>query len=59
MVTIVDLTGAARIVNSRFYTPYEAFLTVAVFYLVLTFGLVWLFRWLEHHLHAHLRRPVA
>ena len=59
VVTIVDLTGAARIVNSRFYTPYEAFLTVAVFYLVLTFGLVWLFRWLEHHLHAHLRRPVA
>jgi arginine/ornithine transport system permease protein len=59
VVTIVDLTGAARIVNSRFYTPYEAFLTVAVFYLALTFCLVWLFRWLERHLHAHLRRPVT
>jgi arginine/ornithine transport system permease protein len=58
VVTIVDLTGAARIVQSRYYTPYEAFITAGAFYMALTFGLVWLFRWLEHHLHAHLRRPV-
>jgi len=57
VVTIIDLTGAARVVNSRFYTPYEAFLTAALFYFVLTFGLVWLFRLLEHRWHAHLRRP--
>lgn len=59
VVTIVDLTGAARIVNSRYYTPYEAFLTAAVFYLALTFVIVWLFRLLEHRWHAHLRRPTA
>jgi arginine/ornithine transport system permease protein len=59
VVTIVDLTGAAQIVQSRYYAPYEAFLTVAVFYLALTFALVWLFRWLERHLHAHLRRPAG
>ena len=59
VVTIVDLTGAARIVQSRYYAPYEAFLTAAVFYLVLTFAVVWLFRRLEHRLHAHLRRPVS
>ena len=58
VVTIVDLTGVARIIQSRYYTPYEAFITVGAFYMALTFGLVWLFRWLEHHLHAHLRRPV-
>jgi arginine/ornithine transport system permease protein len=59
VVTIVDLTGAARMVQSRSYAPYEAFITAAVFYLVLTFALVWLFRQLEHRLHAHLRRPVT
>lgn len=59
VVTIIDLTGAARLVNSRFYTPYEAFLTAALFYLILTFGLVWLFRRLEYRWHAHLRRPTA
>jgi arginine/ornithine transport system permease protein len=55
VITIVDLTGAARIVNSRFYTPYEAFLTAAVFYGALTFLIVWAFRRLEHRWHAHLR----
>jgi arginine/ornithine transport system permease protein len=55
VVTIVDLTGAARIVNSRYYTPYEAFLTAAAFYMALTFTIVGLFRLLERHWHAHLK----
>jgi arginine/ornithine transport system permease protein len=55
VVTIVDLTGAARIVNSRYYTPYEAFLTAAVFYMALTFAIVGLFRLLERRWHAHLK----
>jgi arginine/ornithine transport system permease protein len=59
VVTILDLTGAARLVQSRTYAPYEAFITAGLFYLVLTFALVWLFRLAEHRLHAHLRRPVA
>ncbi|MFO1047683.1 MAG: ABC transporter permease [Geminicoccaceae bacterium] len=59
VVTIVDLTGAARLVQSRYYAPYEAFITAGLFYLVLTFAVIWLFRALEHRLHAHLRRPVG
>jgi arginine/ornithine transport system permease protein len=59
VVTIIDLTGAARIVNSRYYTPYEAFLTAALFYLALTFLIVWLFRLLERRWQAHLRRPAG
>lgn len=59
VVTIIDLTGAARIVNSRYYTPYEAFLTAALFYFVLTFALVWGFRLLERRWYAHLRRPAG
>jgi arginine/ornithine transport system permease protein len=58
VVTLIDITGAARIVNSRYYTPYEAFLTAAAIYLVLTFAIVWLFGRLELRLFAHLRpRP--
>jgi arginine/ornithine transport system permease protein len=53
IVTILDLTGVAREMNSRYYSPYEAFSLAAVFYLVLTFALVWMFnraekRWLRH-----------
>ena len=59
VVTIIDITGAARLVQSRAYAPYEAFITAGMLYLVLTFALVWLFRALEHRMHAHLRRPVG
>ncbi len=55
VITIVDITGAARIVNSRYYSPYEAFLTAAVFYMAITFTLVWLFKKLEHRWYSHLR----
>jgi arginine/ornithine transport system permease protein len=52
-VTLIDLTGAARELNSRFYLPFEAFVTAGLFYLSLTFILVGLFhlaekRWLTH-----------
>lgn len=52
IVTILDLTGAARQVNSTYYLPFEAFITAAVFYFLMTLALVGLFhkaeaRWLK------------
>jgi arginine/ornithine transport system permease protein len=55
VITIVDITGAARIINSRFYSPYEAFLTAAAFYMTLTFITVFLLKKLEFRWFAHLR----
>ena len=55
VITIIDLTGAARIVYSRYYSPYEAFVTAAVFYMAITFLLVFLFKRLERRWFAHLR----
>jgi len=55
VITIVDITGAARIINSRFYSPYEAFLTAAVFYLVITFLIIFLVKKLEVRWFAHLQ----
>lgn len=55
VVTIADLTGVARIVSTRYYTPYEPFLTAAALYMALTFTIVGLFRLLERRWHAHLR----
>ncbi|MGY3902058.1 ABC transporter permease [Aeromonas lusitana] len=55
IITIVDLTGAARIINSRYYSPFEAFLTAGLLYLMLTFVIVWLFKKWEARWHAHLR----
>ena len=44
VVTIADLTGAAREVNSVHYLPFEAFITAALCYLAITAVLVGLFR---------------
>ncbi|MFY0663456.1 MAG: ABC transporter permease [Natronospirillum sp.] len=54
VVTIIDLTGAARDIFSRYYTPFTAFLFVAAIYLVLTFALVYTFKRLERRYLAHL-----
>ncbi|MCC4263236.1 ABC transporter permease [Oceanimonas baumannii] len=54
VITIVDLTGAARIVNSRYYSPFEAFLAAGFLYMCLTFLLVWGFRRLEKRWFRHL-----
>ena len=59
VITIVDITGAARIINARFYSPYEAFLTAAVFYMSLTFITVFLLKKLEARWFAHLRPQVS
>lgn len=57
VITIIDILGAARIVNSRYYTPYEAFLAAGAIYLCLTFIIVFIFKRIEFRLFAHLRRP--
>lgn len=44
VVTIADLTGAAREVNATHYLPFEAFITAAVFYVAITAVLVLIFR---------------
>ncbi|OOE36149.1 amino acid ABC transporter permease [Salinivibrio kushneri] len=55
IITIVDLTGAARIVNSRYYAPFESFLTAGVFYMALTFSILWMFRLAERRFLRHLK----
>jgi len=55
IVTIADLTGAAREVNSTYYLPFEAFITAAVFYLAITFVLVAVFRAAERRWLTPLR----
>jgi arginine/ornithine transport system permease protein len=55
IVTIIDLTGAARLVQSRYYAPFEAFITAGACYLLLTWGITLAMRRLERSWFAHLR----
>lgn len=55
VITLIDITGAARIINSRYYSPYEAFLTAALIYMLITFTIVFFIKQLEKRWHAHLQ----
>ncbi|MWV16046.1 ABC transporter permease subunit [Pseudomonas sp. L-22-4S-12] len=54
IVTLVDITGAAKTVNSQYFMPFEAYVTAGLFYLCLTFILVRLFKLAEHRWLAYL-----
>lgn len=54
MVTLIDITGAAKTVSSQYYLPFEAYITAGLFYLVLTFILVRLFKLAERRWLAYM-----
>jgi len=55
VITIQDILGVGRTVNSKYYVAYEGFLTAAALYLVITYLLVMLFRVIEDYLNRHLQ----
>ncbi len=54
VVTLIDITGAAKTVNSQYYLSFEAYITAGVFYLLLTLILVRLFKLAERRYLAYL-----
>ncbi|MDD1508403.1 ABC transporter permease [Pseudomonas sp. CNPSo 3701] len=54
VVTLIDITGAAKTVSSQYYMPFEAYITAGLFYLCLTFILVRLFKVAERRWLAYL-----
>jgi arginine/ornithine transport system permease protein len=54
VVTLIDITGAAKTVSSQYYLPFEAYVTAGLFYLALTFILVRLFKLAERRWLAYL-----
>lgn len=54
VVTLIDITGAAKTVSSQYYLPFEAYITAGVFYLCLTFILVRLFKLAERRWLVYL-----
>ena len=58
IITLLDLTGIARIIVARSFAVYEIYITAAVLYLIVTYAMLFAFRKVEHRLSGHLReRP--
>lgn len=54
IITVMDITGVARVIASRNFAFYEAFATAAVFYLAIVYLIILLAKQVEGRLHAHL-----
>ncbi len=62
IITLMDITGVARVIAARTFAFYELFLTAAAIYLVLVYGVIWVFRKIEYRISGHMRAapdPVA
>ncbi len=56
-ITLLDLTGVARVIVARTFAPYELFLMAALMYIALTFVIVRALKYAEWRLSPHLRPP--
>ncbi|MBI2254712.1 MAG: hypothetical protein HYU58_08845 [Proteobacteria bacterium] len=54
LVTVLDLTGIARVVIARTFATYELFITIGLIYLSLTYLMLWGFKLLEKRWYRHL-----
>lgn len=55
IISLMDLTGVARVIAARTFDIYELYITAGLLYLVVTYGVLYLFKRLEHRWSAHLR----
>lgn len=56
-ITLLDLTGMARTIIARTYTPLEIFLAAGVIYLMISALIIFLFRMLERYFNRHQHWP--
>lgn len=54
IITLMDITGVARVVAARSFAFYELFLTAALLYLILVYGLLFIFKKIENRLTGYL-----
>ena len=55
IITILDLTGVARVLIAKTFDVFEIWIFVAICYLILTYAMLYGFKALEHRLMGHLR----
>lgn len=53
-ITLLDLTGMARTIIARTYTPIEIFLAAGVIYLLMSMVIIQVFRFLEKRSNRHM-----
>jgi His/Glu/Gln/Arg/opine family amino acid ABC transporter permease subunit len=58
IISLMDLTGVARVIVARSFDVYEIYITAGLLYLAVTYGILFAFKRVEYWLSGHLReRP--
>lgn len=55
-ITLTDMTGIARTIVSQTYSPYEIFISLAIIYMVLTFGIQRGFGYVEGYIGRYTKK---
>lgn len=55
IITLMDLTGVARVIVARTFSVYEIYITAGLIYLAITYIILYGFKRIERRLLAHLR----
>lgn len=55
IITLMDLTGVARVIISRSFRTFEVWIFVGLIYLALTYLIAWVFQKVEYRMMGHLR----
>jgi octopine/nopaline transport system permease protein/arginine/ornithine transport system permease protein len=60
IITLMDLTGVARVIISRSFATFEVWIFVGLMYLLISYAILYVFKKVEYRLMGHLReRPGA
>ncbi|MCJ8502163.1 ABC transporter permease [Desulfatitalea alkaliphila] len=55
IITVMDITGVAGEIATRSFAFYEVYLFAAALYIVIVYGVLWVFRRIESRLNTHLQ----
>ena len=58
IISLMDLTGVARVIAARSFAIYELYITAGMIYLIGTYGILFVFRKVEHAMSGHLRARI-
>lgn len=55
IITVMDLTGVAREIAARSFAFYEIYIFAAVLYIIIVYGVLWVFKRIERRMNAYLQ----
>ena len=55
IITVMDLTGVAREIAARSFAFYEIYIFAAVIYIIVVYGVLWVFKRIENRMNTYLR----